>query len=83
MKISFLLALVFIGVTTVYAKDWRGISPLHYTREDVERILGKSKGGPNDSFIATYETEDETIVISYAWSKCEKDSDESKGYFYQ
>jgi hypothetical protein len=31
-----------------HAKDWRGIKPLHSTREDVERLLGEPPPPPKD-----------------------------------
>jgi hypothetical protein len=37
---SVVLSLFVCGSTT--AKDWRGITPLHSTRTDVERLLGSA-----------------------------------------
>ena len=46
------------------AKPWRGITPLHSTRSDVERILGRS----NDTrqHWTTYQTDTKAISVLYA-----------------
>jgi hypothetical protein len=44
-------ALIFIVLSvsiTSRAKEWRGITPLHSTREDVERLLGPPPPPPTD-----------------------------------
>lgn len=74
MRIVLLLLLLLATSPTISAKDWGKISPLHSSREDVERLLGKSKGGPNDAFIAMYETANETVSVIYSWKRCEKDA---------
>jgi hypothetical protein len=54
MKRSFrvvILILAFIGMSLVsYGKEWRGISPLHSTRTDVEKLLGPPQPPPKDWF---------------------------------
>lgn len=50
---------------TAIAKDWRGIIPLHSTRADVERLLGK----PNDG--TYYNFKDDRIEINYVERACE------------
>ena len=41
MRRFFLIALlVLLGSSTITAKDWRGILPMHSTREDVIALLG-------------------------------------------
>src|SRR4026209_1912183 len=49
------------------AKAWRGIVPLHATRADVERILGKPTWSDD-----TYELPQGTIEIMYAKKRCEQ-----------
>jgi len=41
MKLTaFIATVVLLTAASSYAKDWRGIVPLHSTRADVERLLG-------------------------------------------
>ena len=49
-------------------KGWRGIVPLHSSREDVERLLG----APLKSGNSFYETKDESISILYSGTSCEE-----------
>lgn len=35
--------MVLVAAASVAAKDWRGISPMHSTRADVERLFGLPK----------------------------------------
>jgi len=53
------------GLTTAHAKEWRGIVPLHSTRADVSRLLGK----PNFNY-NLYEFGDERADILYARHAC-------------
>jgi hypothetical protein len=39
-RLTIIIALVLFSATSVAAKDWRGLLPLHSTREDVEKLLG-------------------------------------------
>ncbi|MDQ3804375.1 MAG: hypothetical protein M3416_11155 [Acidobacteriota bacterium] len=50
------------------AKQWRGVTPLRSTREDVERLLGRplKPGSP------LYETEKESVYIIYSIVPCEE-----------
>jgi hypothetical protein len=50
---------------TSQAKGWRGIVPLHSTRADVERLLGK----PNDRY-GRYDFQDEKAIVSYQGLSC-------------
>lgn len=43
-----ILLLVLVSTSTVVAKDWRGILPLHSTRADVEKLLGPPPQPPED-----------------------------------
>ncbi|HEU4712258.1 MAG TPA: hypothetical protein VFS76_11865 [Pyrinomonadaceae bacterium] len=58
-----LMLLMFL-VSTVEAKEWRGITPLKSTRADVERLLGK----PNQ--LGRYEIENERVNITYLEAPC-------------
>ena len=40
--------LVLVTTSTALAKDWRGILPMHSTREDVEALLGPPPPPPED-----------------------------------
>src|SRR5262245_33645717 len=50
MKRHSLLAacLLFVLRTSVDARDWRGLVPLHSTRADVEKLLGPPPPPPSD-----------------------------------
>lgn len=70
MKIlRLLLVLCFIELTVgdLLAKEWKGIKPLHSTREDVERVLQvKSSGKALDEF----KVDDSLIQIRYSTKSC-------------
>lgn len=51
-----------------WSKEWRGITPLHSTRTDVERVLGASV----DPSGFTYETDNEKVSIWYSDGPCKK-----------
>lgn len=48
------------------AKGWKGIVPLHSTREDVERLLGPS----NINVPGVYIFEKESIIVVYSEAGC-------------
>jgi len=51
------------------AMDWRGLSPLHSTRSDVERVLGvKASGKAFDQFII----DGDHVSIFYSTTRCEE-----------
>lgn len=56
--------LLLAGAQQAQAKEWRGITPLHSTREDVIRLLGE----PEESSVirAKYASETENIYIVFA-----------------
>lgn len=64
--------LVLVSTTSVTAKDWRGILPLHSTREDVEALLGPPPPPPNDRSYALhkgrsiYFVEESEVYIVFA-----------------
>jgi hypothetical protein len=65
-KLLFPCLLVLITVTGVsHAKEWRGIVPLHSTRADVERLLGK----PNAKY-DRYDLESEEATFFYSKGRC-------------
>ena len=43
-----IILLVMVSTSSVAAKDWRGILPMHSTREDVEALLGPPPPPPED-----------------------------------
>lgn len=49
---------------------WNGITPLHSTRTDVEKLLGK----PKKKQINLYETENEKVVIWYSEGTCKENT---------
>jgi hypothetical protein len=50
------------------AKEWRGIVPLHSTRADVERLLGKA----SDNCHCTYQTKEATVFVVYSEGDCKR-----------
>jgi hypothetical protein len=61
-----IVLLTFMLVVSTQGTPWRGIVPLHSTRQDVERILGPSK----DSCNCIYKTPTEVVTIGYARDNC-------------
>jgi hypothetical protein len=61
-----IVLITFLLVVSTQGKPWRGIVPLHSTRQDVERILGPSKDACN----CIYKTPTEVITIDYARNNC-------------
>ena len=59
------LCVVFNLATVSYAKEWRGIVPLHSTRADVERLLG-APTDPTSQCRCHYESGAESVFITYA-----------------
>ena len=69
-----LLPMLLLSALTFFATPaqppgWRGIIPLHSTRDDVRRELGASKA-PNSRFYDLYNLKNETVYISYADGSC-------------
>jgi hypothetical protein len=67
MKYKYATFLVVFALHTlivpVKGKEWRGITPLHSTRADVERLLG---GSSPKKQMTTYQTENEAVSVLYA-----------------
>jgi hypothetical protein len=68
---SFCCIFALFLVSSIYAQEnretWRGILPLHTTKQEVEEIVKGLKRNTNSS----YETEKETIFINYTSGKCD------------
>lgn len=59
--------MMFLTSAVAEAKKWRGITPLHSTREDVERLLGPpAVGRLTEQCRCLYDTGDETVYVIYA-----------------
>ena len=65
------LAFVLLLTTTANAKSWHGIVPLHSTRADVRRELGKPLIA--DGHIELFESEAGHVHVMYARKPCETD----------
>jgi|SRR5918912_2099745 hypothetical protein len=65
--VTSLLLVLFLSVSS-YAKEWRGIVPLHSSCEDVKRILNVTTC---ESSI--YHLEEETAVILFSGHPCDSD----------
>jgi hypothetical protein len=65
-RLSACAGLILLLIHESYGQGWRGIIPLHSTRQDVVRILGR----PNDSGL--YSLSDAVALISYSTSTCEE-----------
>jgi hypothetical protein len=61
------LLMVVCLIASATAKPWRGIVPLHSTRADVLRILGKPT-----RFDYIYDFDEGTVRIMYAKQRCEQ-----------
>lgn len=57
---------LLLSTSASYAKGWRGITPLHSTREDANRLLGSPTKG-------YYELKDEIAVLRFSGGSCEND----------
>lgn len=57
-----------IIISLPQSQGWRGIVPLHSTRADVERVLGRSADRCN----CIYKTEDDVVSIEYASDSCKR-----------
>lgn len=64
--VSGLFILVF--AVPLKGKEWRGIKPLHSTREDVERLLGSPTGSKSDT--SFYQFEKERVSFEYSTGYC-------------
>lgn len=68
VRISFVcVATLLLAAGAARAKEWRGVVPLHSTRADVERILGRPQ-----SDYWHYEFEEERAHVTYSGGPCEE-----------
>jgi hypothetical protein len=67
-KVASCFFMLFATVGLSKGKDWRGITPLQSTREDVIRLLGYSDAPCG----CAYDLGDETVSMNYSDGPCEK-----------
>lgn len=66
-SIKLTLVLLLLGSCAVtYPRGWRGIVPLHSTREDVERLLG----APGGDCKCIYDLQHEIVQVTYSQGSC-------------
>ena len=72
MKVIQLTILILISTIFSYSQSnsWNGITPLHSTRTDVEKILGKPKECRYG--YCEYVTDKERVVFTYIDNRCER-----------
>lgn len=58
------LIVVLCSAGSLAAKDWRGILPLHSTRQDVERLLGPP--GKSSPGYSSYSFADDEVIIIFS-----------------
>lgn len=68
MRIIACLCGLLVTCTFVRAQGWRGIVPLHSSRQDVERVVGV----PAESNGITYVLKNERVNVVYSNGKCGK-----------
>jgi hypothetical protein len=71
LRFVFLCCLLSGLADVAVAKPWRGIIPLHSTRSQVRKLLGKPIIG-GDGVIDLYETSEGRVHVMYARSPCEE-----------
>jgi hypothetical protein len=65
------VCLILCLVNVPFAKEWRGIVPLHSTRAEVKKLFGKPLFEEN-SVIDVYDVDDGRINIMYVRQRCER-----------
>lgn len=63
-RILLKLIIALLAAGTAQAKEWRGIIPLHSTRGDVERLLGRPTMDQSDTVVYEYPLERASIEFS-------------------
>ena len=61
-----MILVIFVSLLMTQEKGWRGIVPLHSTRQDVERLVGT----PKATRATTYVLEDGKITVFYSDGVC-------------
>jgi hypothetical protein len=69
-KVVLVCAAVFALANVVVAKPWRGIVPLHSTRAQVRKLLGKPIVG-GDGSLDLYDLPEGRVHVMYARHPCE------------
>ena len=70
MKTLLVTIFSLIAFTTIYAKEWRGLVPLHSTRADIERLPSIQLPDRYDAEVGFYKLEQESITVRYITGKC-------------
>jgi hypothetical protein len=65
-RIFLYACLTLILTSSARAQEWRGITPLHSTRVDVERLLGPAE----KSYQVIYELEAGNLTVEYSTGPC-------------
>lgn len=74
-----LISMVLLFASSVHAKEWRGIEPLHSTRADVERLLG-SKAIRCGASSCIYDLGEETVFVLYSTEPTCKNDDATRAW---
>jgi hypothetical protein len=64
LKSSLSFYLILLACVSTLGKEWRGIIPLHSSKQDVERLLGPPKS--RSRYVSSYEFNGEFVDIYYA-----------------
>lgn len=71
-QIILVVCVVLMSINSASAKSWRGIEPLHSTRADVQRLLGRPTNDKNP-YIWIYDFPEERAFIQFSWGEpCEE-----------
>jgi hypothetical protein len=74
-KLVFIVLMLLIAATSVAAKEWRGILPMHSTRADVEAVLGPPPPSPGHRYYllhkgrSIYFLDEGEVYITFAESE--------------
>ena len=71
MKFILISLLIFVSIISTYGQSnsWNGLTPLHSTRADVEKLLGQPEKDKID-YRGIYKTENGKVEIVYATRPC-------------
>ena len=65
LRFAFTILVLGLVFSPAHGQGWNGIIPLHSTRSDVEKILGKSNEELS-AYSSLYRTTEGTVIIDYA-----------------